>query len=107
MTELYIYDLASRCIDNHRYVDVSTVDGATAKLINNHIKDTGALFLEVRYFGFYFLFGNYYLQCILSVPCHCTCVSVYFNLIANYNAFLIGSSFRLQKACRRWAADFS
>ncbi|XP_010924998.1 glyoxylate/succinic semialdehyde reductase 2, chloroplastic isoform X3 [Elaeis guineensis] len=33
------------------YVDVSTVDGATAKLINKHIKDTGALFLEAPVSG--------------------------------------------------------
>ena len=31
-----------------RYVDVSTVDGATSKLIGEHIKATGALFLEVK-----------------------------------------------------------
>lgn len=30
-----------------RYVDVSTVDGPTSKLINAQIKETGALFLEV------------------------------------------------------------
>lgn len=32
----------------YRYVDVSTVDGPTSKLISNHIRATGALFLEVR-----------------------------------------------------------
>lgn len=31
-----------------RYVDVSTVDGATSKLINGHVKATGASFLEVK-----------------------------------------------------------
>lgn len=31
-----------------RYVDVSTVDGDTSKLINGHIKATGASFLEVK-----------------------------------------------------------
>ncbi|KAK2983796.1 hypothetical protein RJ640_008470 [Escallonia rubra] len=33
------------------YVDVSTVDGATSKLINGHIKATGALFLEAPVSG--------------------------------------------------------
>jgi len=33
-----------------RYVDVSTVDVDTSKLINGHIKSTGALFLEVSLF---------------------------------------------------------
>lgn len=31
------------------YVDVSTVDVATSKLISTHIKSTGALFLEVSF----------------------------------------------------------
>lgn len=31
-----------------RYVDVSTVDATTSKLISARIKDTGALFLEVE-----------------------------------------------------------
>lgn len=34
-------------VGTNRYVDVSTVDGATSKLISEHIKATGALFLEV------------------------------------------------------------
>ncbi|KAK6153590.1 hypothetical protein DH2020_013229 [Rehmannia glutinosa] len=33
------------------YVDVSTVDGATSKLISTHIKSTGALFLEAPVSG--------------------------------------------------------
>ncbi|OMO70795.1 hypothetical protein CCACVL1_18655 [Corchorus capsularis] len=33
------------------YVDISTVDGATSKLINEHIKATGALFLEAPVSG--------------------------------------------------------
>lgn len=33
-----------------RYVDISTVDGATSKLINKHIKAAGASFLEVTKF---------------------------------------------------------
>ncbi|KAL3639769.1 Glyoxylate/succinic semialdehyde reductase 2, chloroplastic [Castilleja foliolosa] len=33
------------------YVDVSTVDGATSKLIGSHIKSTGALFLEAPVSG--------------------------------------------------------
>ncbi|KAK3013460.1 hypothetical protein RJ639_009768, partial [Escallonia herrerae] len=33
------------------YVDVSTVDGATSKMINGHIKATGALFLEAPVSG--------------------------------------------------------
>ncbi|GLT75590.1 hypothetical protein SLA2020_473010 [Shorea laevis] len=33
------------------YVDVSTVDGSTSKLINGHIKATGALFLEAPVSG--------------------------------------------------------
>ncbi|XP_024027911.1 glyoxylate/succinic semialdehyde reductase 2, chloroplastic isoform X1 [Morus notabilis] len=33
------------------YVDVSTVDGATSKLISQHIKSTGALFLEAPVSG--------------------------------------------------------
>nr|GMC77454.1 glyoxylate/succinic semialdehyde reductase 2, chloroplastic [Ipomoea batatas] len=33
------------------YVDVSTVDGSTSKLINKHIKATGALFLEAPVSG--------------------------------------------------------
>ncbi|XP_061371071.1 glyoxylate/succinic semialdehyde reductase 2, chloroplastic [Gastrolobium bilobum] len=33
------------------YVDVSTVDGDTSKLINGHIKSTGALFLEAPVSG--------------------------------------------------------
>ncbi|KAK7261698.1 hypothetical protein RIF29_28015 [Crotalaria pallida] len=33
------------------YVDVSTVDGETSKLINGHIKSTGALFLEAPVSG--------------------------------------------------------
>nr|CAD1824266.1 unnamed protein product [Ananas comosus var. bracteatus] len=33
------------------YVDVSTVDGATSKLINKHIKDTGGSFLEAPVSG--------------------------------------------------------
>lgn len=31
-----------------RYVDVSTVDGPTSKLISRHMKATGASFLEVK-----------------------------------------------------------
>jgi len=31
-------------------VDVSTVDGDTSKLISGHIKSSGALFLEVKFF---------------------------------------------------------
>lgn len=34
-----------------RYVDVSTVDDTTSKLISARIKDTGALFLEVGRFN--------------------------------------------------------
>ena len=34
-----------------RYVDVSTVDDTTSKLISARIKDTGALFLEVGQFN--------------------------------------------------------
>ncbi|KAK4269214.1 hypothetical protein QN277_022402 [Acacia crassicarpa] len=33
------------------YVDVSTVDGATSKLISGHVKSTGALFLEAPVSG--------------------------------------------------------
>ncbi|XP_019194280.1 PREDICTED: glyoxylate/succinic semialdehyde reductase 2, chloroplastic [Ipomoea nil] len=33
------------------YVDVSTVDGSTSKLINKHVKATGALFLEAPVSG--------------------------------------------------------
>jgi hypothetical protein len=33
-----------------RYVDVSTVDGATAKLISGHVTATGASYLEVKLF---------------------------------------------------------
>ncbi|GMP35133.1 hypothetical protein CsSME_00007705 [Camellia sinensis var. sinensis] len=33
------------------YIDVSTVDGATSKLIGTKIKDTGALFLEAPVSG--------------------------------------------------------
>ncbi|XP_007024478.2 PREDICTED: glyoxylate/succinic semialdehyde reductase 2, chloroplastic isoform X2 [Theobroma cacao] len=33
------------------YVDISTVDGATSKMINGHIKATGALFLEAPVSG--------------------------------------------------------
>ena len=34
--------------DMDRYVDVSTVDGGTSKLISGHIKASGASFLEVK-----------------------------------------------------------
>lgn len=37
-----------------RYVDVSTVDVETSKLINGRIKATGALFLEASYFLVFF-----------------------------------------------------
>lgn len=36
-------------MDIYRYVDVSTVDGETSKLISGHIKAAGALFLEASY----------------------------------------------------------
>lgn len=39
-------------ICDHRYVDVSTVDGATSKLICESVKKTGASFLEVNIFYF-------------------------------------------------------
>lgn len=45
-----------------RYVDVSTVDVPTSKLISKHIKQTGASFLEVSCllpFLVHFLLGNY------------------------------------------------
>lgn len=43
----YRVDILAYSIATGRYVDVSTVDGATSKLISARIKDTGALFLEV------------------------------------------------------------
>ena len=36
-------------MDICRYVDVSTVDGETSKLISGHIKAAEALFLEASY----------------------------------------------------------
>lgn len=40
-----MYDIL---VGTDRYVDVSTVDAATSKLIGGHIKATGASFLEVK-----------------------------------------------------------
>lgn len=40
-----MYDIL---VGTDRYVDVSTVDAATSKLISGHIKATGASFLEVK-----------------------------------------------------------
>ncbi|KAH9613354.1 hypothetical protein KSS87_019182 [Heliosperma pusillum] len=61
------------------YVDVSTVDGPTSKLISERIKATGALFLEV-----------------------CT---VILYLYHTTKIHFTGSCFWLQEASRGWAAD--
>ncbi|XP_050234850.1 glyoxylate/succinic semialdehyde reductase 2, chloroplastic isoform X2 [Mercurialis annua] len=42
---------ASGMVPGKGYVDISTVDGGTSKLISGHIKDTGALFLEAPVSG--------------------------------------------------------
>ena len=44
----FTYEFVSFLVNYCRYVDVSTVDAATSKLICKHIKQTGASFLEVR-----------------------------------------------------------
>lgn len=47
---LSFIDIASSVVYG-RYVDVSTVDDTTSKLISARIKETGALFLEVGQFN--------------------------------------------------------
>lgn len=51
-------------MDIYRYVDVSTVDGATSKLISGHIKSTGASFLEASFLLVLFL---KYVQCVCTI----------------------------------------
>lgn len=51
-------------MDIYRYVDVSTVDGTTSKLISGHIKSTGASFLEASCLLVLFL---KYVQCVCTI----------------------------------------
>lgn len=100
-------------VGTRRYVDVSTVDGPTSKLICKRIRATGAMFLEVRWIikKLSLFFSLYHCKRL----CHfshelCNMIVIcqrIFNYIANGSAFLIGSSFRLQKACRRRTAHIS
>ncbi|KAK8590934.1 hypothetical protein V6N13_031005 [Hibiscus sabdariffa] len=48
----------------HNYADVSTVDVATSKLINGHIKATGVLFLEVKVT----VRACHFLNCLQLIP---------------------------------------
>lgn len=86
-------------------MDVSTVDGATSKVINERVKATGALFLEVVIH--------------ISLISHCLSRGLekgsyilhilYKGILTNLSSssILIGSCFWVQKAGRRWAAHFS
>lgn len=97
----------------HRYVDVSTVDGPTAKLISKRIRATGAMFLEVRWiiknslsFSPFTIVRDFHIF-PMNFATWLLYVKRIFNYIANGSAVLIGSSFRLQKACRRRTAHIS
>ena len=50
-------------------MDVSTVDGATSKLINGHIKSTGALFLEVQLVIVSFPLSMAHIECCVIRIC--------------------------------------
>ena len=93
----------------HRYVDVSTVDDATSKLIGKHITSTGASFLEVvfgpcRCLYFFFIKLLIFLsECVTSNVISVLILLVMYSL----DHFSVGSSFRLKKASGRWTADLS
>ena len=101
-------------IEIWRYVDVSTVDAETSKLINERITRTGASFLEVLLFfrwimsrlikdwWFWFFKGKN------VIILHSRNINKKRMRIFSHDyTILIGSSFWLQEASRGWAIDIS